>query len=294
MVGKHLSVRRGIAACAVLLWGASTWAAAHSLIVSGLGGEPKYAENFATLAESAAERARAAGAQVTLLTGAAATQTAIRAALRDLASGSADTDSVAVLLLGHGSYDGETYRFNVPGPDPTGADLAGWLADLRAGRQLVVLATSASGAAARELRRDGRTVITATKSGTERGATLFGDYWVEALAEGSADTDKDGRIAASEAYRFAEAAVRSHFESRGLLATEHPHLDGPESRIVLSHLAAARTLEPALATRRAAVEEAIERLRAGKETMDIEAYFGRLQELLLELALIQRELEDGS
>lgn len=289
-----MSTRLRIVAGAAVLFGASAWGAAHSLIVSGLGGEPKYAENFAILAESAAERARAAGTQVTLLTGPAATQTAIRAALRDLASAAAETDSVAVLLLGHGSYDGETYRFNVPGPDPTDADLAHWLADLRAGRQLVVLATSASGAAARELRQDGRTLITATKSGTERGVTVFGDYWVEALAEGSADTDKDGRIGASEAYRFAEAAVREHFEARGLMATEHPRLHGPESRIVLSHLAAARTLEPELVRRTAAVEEAIERLRASKESMDIEAYFGRLQELLLELAVIEREADGGS
>ena len=289
-----MSTRLRIVAGAALLFGASAWGAAHSLIVSGLGGEPKYAENFATLAESAAERARAAGAQVTLLTGAAATQTAIRAALRDLASAAAETDSVTVLLLGHGSYDGETYRFNVPGPDPTDTDLAHWLADLRAGRQLVVLATSASGAAARELRQDGRTVITATKSGAERGATVFGDYWVEALAEGAADTDKDGQIGASEAYRFASAAVGGHFESRGLMATEHPRLHGPESRIVLSHLAAARTLEPELVRRAAAVEEAIERLRAEKESMEMETYFGQLQELLLELAVIEREAGGGS
>ncbi len=289
-----MSTRLRIVAGAALLFGASAWGAAHSLIVSGLGGEPKYAENFATLAESAAERARAAGAQVTLLTGAAATQTAIRAALRDLASAAAETDSVAVLLLGHGSYDGETYRFNVPGPDPTDTDLAHWLADLRAGRQLVVLATSASGAAARELRQDGRTVITATKSGAERGATVFGDYWVEALAEGAADTDKDGQIGASEAYRFASAAVEGHFESRGLMGTEHPRLHGPESRIVLSHLAAARTLEPELVRRAAAVEEAIERLRAEKESMEMETYLGQLQELLLELAVIEREAGGGS
>ena len=288
-----MSTRLRIVAGVVLFCGASTWGASHSLIVSGLGGEPKYVENFATLAESAAERARAADAQVILLTGAAATQTAIRAALRDLASGSVDTDSVAVLLLGHGSYDGETYRFNVPGPDPTGTDLAHWLADLRAGRQLVVLATSASGAAARELRQDGRTVITATKSGTERSATVFGDYWVKALAEGSADTDKDGRVGASEAYRFAEAAVRGHFESRGLMATEHPRLHGPESRIVLSRLAAERTLEPGLAARRTDIEEAIERLRADKESMEMETYFGQLQELLLELAVIERESGGG-
>ena len=45
-----MSTRLRIVAGAALLFGASAWGAAHSLIVSGLGGEPKYAENFAILA----------------------------------------------------------------------------------------------------------------------------------------------------------------------------------------------------------------------------------------------------
>ena len=272
------------------------WAATRTLIVSGLGGEPRYAEAFAQQAESAAERARASGAEVTLLTGSAATGRAVRVALERLASVSDPADAAVLILLGHGSYDGETYRFNVPGADPTAADLADWLDPLEADRQLVVVATSASGAATEALRREGRTVVTATKSGTEQVATVFGEYWVEALGATSADTDKDGRIGAAEAFRFAVAAVERHFESRGLMATEHARLEGPESGFVLSRLAPERLPDAGsrrLVERRTEIEAAVAQLRLDRESMDMETYFGRLQELMLELAVIERDLEDA-
>ena len=296
--GETVRRRARIVAGTVLLASlVPVWAATRTLVVSGLGGEPRYAEAFAQQAESAAQRVRASGAEVTLLTGSAATATAVQAALERLAGVSEATDVAALILLGHGSYDGETYRFNVPGPDPTGADLADWLDPLEADRQLVVVATSASGAATEALRREGRTVVTATKSGTEQGATVFGEYWVEALGATSADTDKDGRIGATEAFRFAIAAVERHFESRGLMATEHARLEGPETGVVLSRLAPERLLDAAsrhLVARRTEIEAQIAGLRRERESMDIEAYFARLQELLLELAVIERDLEDGS
>ena len=271
-------------------------AATRTVIVAGLGGEPRYAEAFARLAESAAVAAEASGSEVTLLMGATATSDALRAAVQRLADASEPGDAVTLTLIGHGSYDGETYRFNVPGPDPTDADLANWLDVVEANRQLIVLATSASGAATEALRRDGRTIIAATKSGMEQSATVFGDYWVEALGAPSADTNKDGRIGATEAFRYAVASVERHFDSRGLMATEHARLTGPESAITLSRLAPDRVVNAEsrpLVERRAEIEEAIAGLRSERESMEMQAYFERLQELLLELAVIEQALEDG-
>jgi len=87
---------------------------------------------------------------------------------------------------------------------------------IAAKRQLVVDTTSASGGALQVLERPGRAVIAATKSGTEKNATVFARYWVEALEDPAADTDKSDSISAMEAFtyaakktgilRFAEAA----------------------------------------------------------------------------------------
>ena len=46
------------------------------------------------------------------------------------------------MLIGHGSYDGAEYKFNIPGPDLTGAELASLLDHIPAQRQLVVNMTS--------------------------------------------------------------------------------------------------------------------------------------------------------
>ncbi len=58
-------------------------------------------------------------------------------------------DRFVLVLLGHGSFDGTDYRFNIPGEDITGAGLRALLDRFPEGvTQLVVDATSASGAMA--------------------------------------------------------------------------------------------------------------------------------------------------
>ena len=47
----------------------------------------------------------------------------------------------------------------------------------------------------------GAAVIAATKSGTEKNATVFARYWVEALQDPTADVDKSESISAMEAFR---------------------------------------------------------------------------------------------
>ena len=54
-------------------------------------------------------------------------------------------------------------------------------------------------------------VITATKSGTEKNATYFARYWIEALRDPAADADKNEVISALEAFRYAEAEDREIF-----------------------------------------------------------------------------------
>ena len=89
-----------------------------------------------------------------------------------------------------------------------------------------VNATSASGAILEKWAGDGRTLITATKSGQERNATRFADHWAKALADGSADINKNGVITAQEAFDYGSREVEDSFKKAGTLATEHPQLAG--------------------------------------------------------------------
>ena len=264
------------------------------LVVTGLGGDDDYARAFAEQGNASARHAETAGAKVTLLTAQAATGAAIRDAIAAIASTSARTDAVVVQLMGHGTFDGEHYRFNVPGPDPTAADLAAWLKGVPAKRQLAVIATSASGAARDALSVDGRAVITATRHGRERNASRFGGFWIEALNAPAADLDKDERISAAEAFQFAERAVASYYEDRQRIATEHPRLEGDAGTFILARRAPEVSVDPAAAHLVDRVEEltaAIEALRTERRVLTDDDYFGKLQELLLELAKVDRELK---
>jgi hypothetical protein len=236
------------AALAGLVLAAPAHAEVYYLIVGGLGGEPGYEEQFAKDAEPLAAVARrtTAASRVTLLKGEGATREALVASLESLRTRAKAADNVIVMLVGHGSYDGELYKLNLPGPDIDGDELATLLNAIPARSQLVVNATSASGAILEKWAGEGRTLITATRSGFERNATRFAQHFAAALAAGSADINKNGAITAQEAFDYASRSVADSFEKDGALATEHPQIAGDAAaRFTVARLASAGPAEPA-------------------------------------------------
>ncbi len=271
----------------------------YYLIVGGLGGQVSYEERFVAQTESLADAARRTlgdGSRVSVLSGNAASRDALTAELSRLAEVTAATDSVAIFLLGHGSYDGEFYKFNLPGPDIDGETFAELLEAIPAGRQLVVNTTSASGAISEIWSADGRTVITATRSGGERIATRFGEHWTAALSSDEADANKNGAITVQEAFDFAARKVSDSYEDAGTLATEHPQLVGDAAgsmNVALLEARIATTAElEGLIGELTTLEEAIDRLRLRRDDLGDDAYLSELQSLLLELALVQREIDE--
>jgi len=270
----------------------------HYLIVGGLGGQSSYEDRFVAQTESLASAARRTlgdEARVSVLSGDAASREALTSELVRLAEVTTASDSVAIFLLGHGSYDGELYKFNLPGPDIDGDAFAVLLGAIPAGKQLVVNATSASGAVLESWAGDGRTLITATRTGGERNATRLGEHWATALSSDEADANKNGAITAQEAFEFAERKVSDSYESVGTLATEHPQLvgDAPGAfNVALLEARIATTVElEGLIGELDVLEEDIDRLRARRDEMETDVYLGELQDLLLELALVQREID---
>jgi hypothetical protein len=272
----------------------------HYLIVAGLGGEPRYEEAFASHVEilaDAAARTTGAASRVTVLSGPEATREALHEAVDALAGRLSASDSVAVFLVGHGSYDGEQYKFNLPGPDPDGAELSELLDRLPARAQLVVNASSASGAVLETLARDGRVVITATRSGNERNATRFPEHWAAALTSEAADANRNGVITAQEAFDYTARRVADSYESQGTLATEHPQIAGEgAARFEVARLAARVTMTPALERlyrERDGIEREIDELRAQRDSMPTNVYFDQLQPLLLALAELQDRIDEA-
>jgi hypothetical protein len=294
----------------------SLGAATHYITVAGLGGEPDYEQRFTDWASGIGKvlRDSRTGAQSEVLSGAGATREKLRAALERAVADCNPDDAFALMLIGHGSYDGYEYKFNLPGPDITADEIAGILNRLRAGRQLVAVMTSASGGALEALRREGRVVVVATKSGTEKNATVFARYWAEALRDPSADTDKNEAITVLEAFRYAGQKTAAFYESQKRLATEHPLLEDtgkgegarnpvPEEgegklaaaftllRFGAAQAEAADPVKRKLFRRKEELESQIDLLKYQKAAMTADEYKKQLAALLLDLARTQEELE---
>jgi len=270
----------------------------YYLIVGGIGGESVYEDRFAVHTDALAQAAnRTIGddSRVSLLTGEDANREALRASLQELSSRTGESDSLAVFLVGHGSFDGKQYKLNLVGPDIDGDELAILLSAVPARAQLVVNATSASGAVLESWAAEGRTLITATRSGAERNATRFAEHWAAALSTDESDTNKNGIITAQEAFDYASRMVADSYESEGTLATEHPQLVGDVAGLFdVSRLTARAVGSPelrALTDELEGLESQIGALRLRREEMQADEYLDELQELLVQLALVQQQID---
>jgi len=291
-------------------------AASHYVTVAGLGGEPDYEQRFSAWARSIDQVLRQSqiGGKVHLLIGSDATREKLRARLEEAAADCGPADAFVLMLVGHGSFDGVDYKFNLPGPDISASELAGYLNRIRAARQLVAVMTSSSGGAIEALRRENRILVTATKSGTEKNATIFARYWADALRDPSSDTDKNQAITVLEAFRYASQKTAAFYESQKRLATEHPLIEdtgrgegvrNPSPEEGSGRLAAVFTLlrfgaaqqqanDPAkrkLFERKEELEQQIDALKYQKAAMRSDEYKKQLTALLLELARTEEELE---
>ena len=291
----------GMLAVALLLASSMPCAAAtYSLIVSGLGGEPEYEKRFIEQADKLAGAARqltGSDSGTTVLSGAKADRESVRRALREIAAKAAPNDQVIITLIGHGSFDGDLYRFNLPGPDLTSAELATLFDAIPARQQLIVNATSASGAVLEGWKREQRIIITATKSGGEKTATRFAEYWAASLTTLDADTNKDDIITVTEAYDYATRKVAESFKSDALLATEHSRLEGTQpTRFQVARLgtAARVTTDPAvnaMYSERVRIERELDGVRERKASLTTDAYYDELEGVLVKLALLQRQID---
>jgi hypothetical protein len=284
--------------------------------IAGLGGEPDYEQRFASQAQEIDKLLHASNsdAKITTLYGAQATKANLQKALAEAARDAKPTDAFVLMMIGHGSFDSYDYKLNLPGPDITGVELGALLDRIGCTRQLVVNMTSASGGSRAALEKANRVVITATKTGGEKNATVFARFWVEALRDPAADTDKNETVSALEAFTYAETKTAQFYETQKRLATEHPILEdtgqgdgqrkpSPENgeglkaaqfallRIGASQAAASTPEKKALLEKRDQLEEQIDKLKYEKAAMPADEYKKQLQGLLIDLAKTQAELD---
>ncbi|SPE37166.1 conserved exported hypothetical protein [Candidatus Sulfopaludibacter sp. SbA3] len=300
--------------CLLLLTALAASATTFYVTISVLGGEPDYDQRFKMWADDIDGSLKKAGGDSNVVTMVSPTREQIRAKLGEVAKMAKPTDSLVLMLIGHGSFDGTEYKFNIQGPDLSGAELAVLLEHIPTARQCVVNMTSSSGGSISFLRKNNRVVITATKAGTEKNATVFARYWAEALRDPAADVDKNDSVSALEAFHYAQHKTTEFFDTQKRLATEHSVLEdtgkgegerGPSAENGEGRLAAAFPLvrlganataardpnKRPLLDKKEELEQAIDKLKYEKAAMPVELYKKQLAALLLELAKVQEALD---
>ena len=305
---------------------ASTRALAENrwaVIISGASGGEKYAEQMATwrndLRAALVDRYQFKPEFVKLFVDEAATSgdkgTAenVRKFFAEVKKSSSKEDFVFIILLGHGTYDGNVAKFNLVGPDMTAKDWTDLLAGIQ-GRVSLVNTTEASFPFLESLTAKGRVVITATDSAAQKYATVFPEYFVKAMKEASTDLDKNGRTSVFEVFTVASAAVKQHYEQRGQLTTERALIDdngdgkgreataeGPDGGIAriayLDSEVVSTTANPELAElirRRRTLEAQAEEHKELRGVMPDGEWNAKFEKLMLELAQVSAEIRKKS
>jgi hypothetical protein len=303
----------------------------HVLVVTGLGGEARYRAAFhqwaVTILDAARERFGVPEERAIYLGERVETDPArirdrstrenVEVVLGEIGERSRPGDRVLVVLIGHGTASQDGARFNLPGPDPSAEEWGAMLEGL-SGREVAFVNTaSSSGDFIPALAGEGRIVVTATRSGREQNETVFPRYFGEALNSPDADLDKDGELSLLEAFEYARQEVARFYRDEGRIQTEialledtgdgvgsrAPGVDGEDGdrarRFRMggsgARAAAAVAADPALAPlleRRRGLEDDVAALRGERASLGEAEYERRLEELLVELALLSREIRE--
>lgn len=305
-----------------------------AMIIAGPGGEAVFTEKYLAqtrrLDDLLIERLGYNREQVICLFGAPApdsldvfglaTAAIVRRAFAALQQKMTFRDQLFIFMLGHGSFDGDWGKFNLVGPDLTDLDYAELLSGLPTKKIVFVNTASASGAFIANLSAEARVVITATKSGGQFYETNFADFFIDALATGESDFNKDNKVSVQEVFQHARTSQDKWFEEQRRVRAEHPliddngdgtgsqHLEDAEDGLLASRIylgVVSRELEAAmqraqainaseydkLSLRKLKLEQEINELKAMKQQLPRSDYAKQLEKLLIELARTSKKLK---
>jgi len=298
----------------------------HLVVIVGAAGDDIYAEVFhnwaVQLVEAATRQLGMAAEQVTYLgvnpelypdtMNAESSRANVEHTLARLADESSPDDHIFIVLIGHGSGEGEQSKFNIPGRDISAVEYDALLDRFVTQEVGFINTASASGDFTTVLAAPNRVIVTATRDGRQNNQTVFPRFFGEAFADDVADLDKDGRTSLLEAYHYASREVKRFYEDDGRLLTETSLLedngdgvgshdptggevDGSLARLMFfaDPMPAGNAADGPMADdpemrqlyedqRRLRIR--IEELKQLKDTMDPQLYAAELEELLIALA----------
>lgn len=291
------------------------------IVIVGAGGTPQYQAQF-TLSAGLWEKACSQGDTNYISIGLQPTNDVNDLKKLEQAINNQDKEGdvpLWLVLIGHGTFDGKTAKFNLQGPDFSADTLAKWLEPFK--RPIAVInAFSSSVPFLNKLSGNNRVIISATKSGYEFSYSRFGQFISNAIGELSSDLDKDGQTSLLEAFLAASRQVNEFYSAEGRLATEHALIDdnadalgtsadwyqgikpskkatektSPDgyraNQFCLIPSEIERKLSAELKTKRDSIEMEIIKLRDSKDQYGEDEYFSKLEILSTEIAKIYEQL----
>jgi hypothetical protein len=235
----------------------------------------------------------------------------IQTVIGELQAGTANGE-VWLVLIGHGTFDGQRAKFNLRGPDIEATELAEWLKPLPQ-RLVIINCASCSSPFLNALSGPNRIVVTSTRDGAQYNFSRFGKFIADAINDPAIDLDKDGQTSLLEAFCSASQSVQVFYDQENRLATEHALIDdngdglgtlaswfegvrasrkpkqGLADGLAANQVFLQRRGEDAALTaeqraRRDQLETELERLRTRKSQMTDNQYLLEIEPVLLELA----------
>ena len=210
----------------------------YALLAGGLGGEERYSAEFVdsltAVRRALTEKHGYAPERVRLLAERAEPERKVEALstlenltkeLERLRGEMGTTDTLLLVLVGHGHSDFQQPKFNLPGPDLTAEALGRMLDALPARDQRLILAFPCSGHFSELLGRPLRTVLASTDGPRQIYHSVMPRFLAQAFQGDAADADLDGELTMYEVFDFLSQEVEGHFVAEGSLPTENPSLD---------------------------------------------------------------------
>lgn len=290
------------------------------ILVVGAGGSEEFAATFKETAEKWQAVATKTNATIQTIGLEKADSSDLNRLGEILKKEDEQGDTLWLVLIGHGTFDGKLAKFNLRGPDLAAATLATHLERFK--RPLVVINGSSSSAPfINRISAPGRVIVTATDSGYELNYARFGIYLAEAMLANDVDLDKDDQTSILEAFLAASQKTVAFYEDDGRLVTEHALIDDngdargtprnffrgvrversaaggrgdaekerqPDglraNQIQLIRSPSELALTPEQRQQRGELEKEIEALRAKKRLMVENEYYAELERLFLAIA----------
>lgn len=294
------------------------------LVVVGSSGTDEYGKLFATWSQRWEQAAEQASFSFTKVEPPVDEETAQKDSLSTAIQmlKSLPSRPLWIILIGHGTYDGRSAKFNLKGPDLSAEELAELLKPFE--RELIVInCSSASAPYLEKLSRNQRVIITSTRAGEQLSFSRFGEYISTAITSPDHDLDKDEQVSLLEAFLAASRQTLAFYESDGRIPTENALLDDnadgkgtraaafqgvrhaqqpEEEGVILDGFRAHQIhllpneldlkLTPEQIAQRDSLERKIEELRLQKKNLEEDVYYDRLEVLLLEMAELLLKIEE--